>query len=63
MDDGSPDRSGFIYYTNSFLLEEVKLLVKALKIKFNLNCSIQHRKTFVGKRQINSHVLYIKAES
>lgn len=63
MDDGSPDRSGFIYYTNSFLLEEVELLVKALKFRFNLNCSVQHRKTIVGKKQIKSHVLYIKSES
>lgn len=44
MDDGSPDRSGFVFNTNSFTLSEVELLVKVLKNKFNLNCSIHTRK-------------------
>jgi hypothetical protein len=43
-DDGSADRSGFIFKTDSFTLAEVELLVKALKNKFDLNCSIHTRK-------------------
>jgi len=59
MDDGNPDRSGFIFNTHSFSLEEVELLVKALKFKFDLNCSIHTRTNNSHK----SHLIYVKAES
>ena len=59
MDDGSPDRSGFVFNTNSFTLSEVELLVKVLKNKFNLNCSIHTRKDMA----ITPYLLYIKADS
>jgi len=39
MDDGHPDRSGFIFNTNNFTLEEVQLLANVLKKKFDLNYS------------------------
>lgn len=59
MDDGSPYRSGFVFNTNSFTLSEVELLVKVLKNKFNLNCSIHTRKDMT----ITPYLLYIKADS
>ena len=59
MDDGSPDRSGFVFHTNSFTLAEVELLVKTLKNKFNLNCSIQTR----NDRVIKPHLIYVKQDS
>lgn len=59
MDDGFADRSGFILYTNSFTLAEVQLLVKALKNKFGLNCTVQTRKDKV----IKPYFIYIKADS
>ena len=59
MDDGSPDRSGFIFYTNSFTLAEVKLLIKALKNKFGLNCGFSTGKD----RNIKAYFLYIKSDS
>lgn len=59
MDDGTPDRSGFYLYTNSFTQEEVQLLASALKNKFDLNCLIHTRNDKVNK----PHILYIKADS
>lgn len=59
MDDGHPERSGFIFNTNSFTLIEVQLLVKALKSKFGLNCSIHTRKDLVNQ----PHFIYIKSDS
>jgi hypothetical protein len=59
QDDGSVDRSGFIFHTNSFTLTEVELLVKALKNKFDLNCSIQTRKDRVK----TPYFIYVKADS
>lgn len=59
MDDGSADRSGFYYHTNSFTLAEVELLVKALKNKFDLNCSIHTRKD----RVIKPYLIYVKRDS
>jgi len=59
MDDRSPDRSGFVFNTNSFTLSEVELSVKVLKNKFNLNCSIHTRKGMA----ITPYLLYIKADS
>ena len=59
MDDGSADRSGFVFHTNSFTLAEVQLLVKALKDKFDLNCSIHTRNDKLNK----PYMIYIKANS
>jgi len=59
MDDGTPDRSGFVFHTDSFTLAEVELLVKALKNKFDLNCSIQTRNDRVNR----PYFIYIKADS
>jgi hypothetical protein len=59
MDDGTVDRSGFVLHTNSFTLEEVQLLAKALKNKFDLNCSIHNR----NGKVVRSHLLYIRADS
>jgi LAGLIDADG DNA endonuclease family len=59
MDDGTADRSGFIFHTNSFTLQEVQLLVSTLKFKFDLNCSIHTRKDRVKLH----YLLYIKADS
>ena len=59
MDDGSPDRSGFYFYTNSFTQVEVQLLADALKTKFDLNCSLHTRNDKVNK----PYILYIKADS
>lgn len=59
QDDGNPDRSGFVFNTNSFTLAEVELLVKALKNKFDLNCSIHTRKDSV----ITPNLIYVKGDS
>ena len=59
QDDGSTDRSGFIFHTDSFTLSEVELLVKVLKNKFDLNCSIHTRKD----RVITPYLIYVKADS
>jgi hypothetical protein len=59
MDDGTPDRSGFVFHTNSFTLAEVELLAKALKNKFDLNCSIHTRKDRLNK----AYILYVKGDS
>jgi len=59
MDDGNPDRSGFIFNTYSFTLAEVELLIKALENKFGLVCSVQSR--IANGRKI--HLIYIKSES
>lgn len=58
MDDGGPDRSGFILYTNAFTKDEVELLIKVLKRNFDLNCSI-HTRTDKKK----AYMIYIKADS
>jgi hypothetical protein len=59
MDDGSPERSGFILSTNSFKLVEVELLIQALENKFGLVCSVQSR--IANGRLV--HLIYIKSES
>ena len=59
MDDGTPDRSGFVYNTNSFTKEEVLLLINVLKNKFDLNCSIHTRNDKINK----PYLIYIKADS
>lgn len=41
MDDGSKMGPGFIFCTDSYTLEDVQLLVKVFKDKFNLNSSIR----------------------
>lgn len=40
MDDGSKTNSGFVLCTDSYLLNEVELLIKVLKDNFDLNCNI-----------------------
>lgn len=59
MDDGGADRSGFVLHTNSFTKGDVELLVRTLKNKFNLDCSIHTRKDKVNK----PYMIYIKANS
>jgi len=45
MDDGTKNGPGFIFCIYSYTLSEVELLIKVLKDKFELNCSLQiHRK-------------------
>lgn len=41
MDDGGRANYGIRIATNSFTLEEIEILVKVLKDKFDLNCTIQ----------------------
>lgn len=59
MDDGGADRSGYVYYTNNFTKEEVELLVRVLKNKFSLDCSIHTRNDKVNK----PYMIYIRANS
>ena len=59
MDDGHAERSGFIFNTNCFTLKEVQLLIKALKNKFDLNCSIQTCKDLVNQ----PNLIYVKSDS
>jgi len=59
LDDGTPDRSGFIFHSNSFTFAEVELLVLALNNKFDLNCSIHTRKDTV----IKPYLIYVKGDS
>lgn len=59
MDDGSPDRSGYLFYTDNFTQAEVQLLVSVLKDNFDLNCSIQTRNGKINK----SYMIYVKADS
>lgn len=56
MDDGTADRSGYIIYTNNFNLFEVENLVKILKSKFNLNCTIQSR---ISKKPNYLNIIFI----
>jgi hypothetical protein len=59
MDDGTVTRSGFVLYTNSFTKKEVELLIEVLKIKFDLNCTIQSNNVLVNK----PYFIYIKNDS
>lgn len=43
-------------YTSSFTLVEVELLVRALKNKFDLNCSIHTR----NDTAIKPYIIYLK---
>lgn len=45
QDDGYKYQEGFLFCTESFTLEEVKLLIKTLKDKFGLNCGSKKRDT------------------
>lgn len=45
MDDGGRANYGIRIATNSFTLEEIEILVKVLKDKFDLNCTIQKIET------------------
>jgi hypothetical protein len=60
MDDGTADRSGFVLHVNYFTLPEVELLVKALKTKFDLNCSIRTR---MSSSRNTQYMIYIKKDS
>jgi hypothetical protein len=57
MDDGCWANPGVRIATNSFLKKELKILVKILKIKFNLNCTIQNIQT------PGQYSIYIKSDS
>nr|YP_010194659.1 hypothetical protein LK112_mgp13 [Conidiobolus taihushanensis]QZZ81398.1 hypothetical protein [Conidiobolus taihushanensis] len=57
QDDGGWTKYGVRISTNSFKLEEVQLLEKLLKKKFDLNCTIQKIQT------PDQYSIYIKAES
>lgn len=57
MDDGGWAKPGVRLATNSFTLEEVKLLHNMLVKKFNLDCTIQHLKS------IDRYSIYIKGSS
>lgn len=59
IDDGSSDRSGFIFHTNCYTKEEVELLVKVIKDNFDLNCSIHTRNDRVKPQ----YLIYVKADS
>ena len=59
MDDGTADRSGFCFHTDSFTKEDVQLLVDALKNKFGLDCAIHTRNDRVKK----PYIIYVKANS
>jgi hypothetical protein len=53
MDDGSKDGSGFVLHTNNFTVDEVKDLIRVLKDKFDLDCTLRT----IGPR------IYIRARS
>lgn len=57
MDDGGYAKPGVRIATNSFKLEEVELLAKIIKNKFDLDCTVQHVKA------INKYSIYIKGVS
>lgn len=58
QDDGSRTPFGLVICTDCFSLEQVKLLVQVLTIKFNLSCTI--RKT----RKLNpQYRIYIRSQS
>jgi LAGLIDADG DNA endonuclease family len=42
MDDGTYTGAGIKLYTNAYTLEEVKLLITALKKNFNINSTIHN---------------------
>ena len=56
-DDGCWAKPGVIIAVNCFTLAEVELLVKILKNKFNLDCTIQLLKAS------NNYSIYIKSSS
>jgi hypothetical protein len=62
IDDGFKVSSGFTLCTQSFLKEEVELLSKGLKDKFNINSTIQTIKPKTIKNK-ESYMIYIRADS
>lgn len=56
QDDGSKNGSGFIFCTDSYILENVQLLVKVLRDKFHLNATIN-----IGSNK--NYRLYINSDS
>lgn len=61
QDDGTPDRSGFVLQTNNYAKIEVELLIKTLKLNFDLNCSLHTRKE--TSRTKEAYTIYIKSDS
>ena len=57
MDDGGWTKYGVRIATNDFKLTEVEFLIKVLKNKFNLDCTIQYLK------DIDRYSIYIKSSS
>jgi hypothetical protein len=57
MDDGGLAKPGVRLATDSFTLQQVKLLQNMIITKFNLHCTIQHLKS------IDKHSIYIKGSS
>jgi hypothetical protein len=57
MDDGGWTKYGVIIATNDFKLREVEFLIKVIKNKFNLDCTIQYLKG------IDRYSIYIKSSS
>jgi hypothetical protein len=56
MDDGTKISSGFHLCTNSYTFSEVQLLIKVLKLNFDLNC------TYHTQRK-DQYLIYIKTNS
>jgi len=57
MDDGGWTKYGVRIATNDFELKEVEFLIRVLKNKFNLDCTIQYLK------DIDRYSIYIKSSS
>lgn len=65
MDDGMKFENGFVFCTDSYTLEEVKLLVKVLQNKFGLNCGSKLRKKdvyrlYIWKDSMNKFIELVK---
>ncbi len=56
MDDGTAENKGFKYCTDSFLKEDVILLIEALKDKFSLDCTIREHSP-------NQYRIYVRVSS
>jgi hypothetical protein len=60
MSDGTSNKYGLRLCTDSLTLSEVVLLINILKIKFDLNCTIN---TFTSPKGIKYFRIYFKADS
>jgi len=54
MDESNKYNNGFYLYTQCFTKIEIKLLVKILKVNFNLNCTINKAKNPIINIRISS---------